>query len=151
MSDMTNVDEILDFAIQNEQDAVDLYTKLAATAKSAAIKKAFEQFAGEEAGHRKRLEEVKNGKRLLGSAKAIQDLKIGDYLVETKLGDDPDYQDVLIFAMHQEKAAFRLYSDLAAKTDDGELQKLFLELAQEEAKHKLRFEVEYDENILAEN
>ncbi len=39
-----------------------------------------------------------------------------------------------------EKAAFRLYTDLAAKTDDPELQKLLLDLAQEEAKHKLRFE-----------
>ena len=58
MSDMTDVDEILDFAIKNEQDAVDLYTGLAATAKSASIKKAFEQFAGEEAGHRTRLEDV---------------------------------------------------------------------------------------------
>lgn len=151
MSDMTSVDEILDFAIKNEQDAVDLYTGLATTAKSASIKKAFEQFAGEEAGHRKRLEEVKNGKRLIGSAKAIQDLKISDYLVDKELGDDPDYQDVLIFAMHQEKAAFRLYSDLSAKAEDAGLQTLFLELAQEEAKHKLRFEVEYDDVILKEN
>ena len=50
-----------------------------------------------------------------------------------------------------EKSAFRLYSDLAASVDDNQLKLTFLGLAQEEAKHKLRFEVEYDENILAEN
>ena len=50
MGDLTTVDEILDFAIQNEQGAVDMYTELASKAKSASMKAAFEQFAGEERG-----------------------------------------------------------------------------------------------------
>jgi rubrerythrin len=53
--------------------------------------------------------------------------------------------------MKQEKAAFRLYTDLAASTDDDAVRDLFLGLAQEEAKHKLRFEVEYDEDFLRHN
>ena len=35
--------------------------------------------------------------------------------------------------------------------NDAELKSLFLRLAQEEAKHKLHFEIEYDEHILTEN
>lgn len=82
----------------------------------------------------------------------IQDLKIGDYLVDVdKSRDDLNYQDALIVAMKEEKAAFKLYSDLAGKTNDTEAKSIFLMLAQEEAKHKLRFEIEYDENILREN
>jgi rubrerythrin len=53
--------------------------------------------------------------------------------------------------MKKEKAAFRLYSDLAGLADDAQLRNTFLFLAQEEAKHKLRFEIEYDENVLVEN
>ena len=53
--------------------------------------------------------------------------------------------------MKEEKAAFKLYSDLATKTTDSEFKQMFLMLAQEEAKHKLRFEIEYDDNILQEN
>ena len=34
---------------------------------------------------------------------------------------------------------------------EDDLKQTFLGLAQEEAKHKLRFEVEYDDVILAEN
>ena len=34
---------------------------------------------------------------------------------------------------------------------DPELRKMFLSLAQEEAKHKLRFEIEYDDEIMKEN
>ena len=54
-------------------------------------------------------------------------------------------------AMKKEKAAFRLYTDLAASTDDADLKATLLLLAQEEAKHKLRFELEYDEQILKDN
>jgi len=43
------------------------------------------------------------------------------------------------------KAAFRLYTDLAALTKDDQSKIAFQMLAQEEANHKLRFEIEYDD------
>ena len=152
MSELSIIDEILDFAIEQEQSAHDLYMGLAARAKSPGIKKMFEEFAGEEAGHKAKIQEVKAGKRLMApSEKPVIDLKISDYTVEEDPGPDADYQTVLIFAMKKEKAAFRLYTDLAATTTDAGVKSLLLGLAQEEAKHKLRFEIEYDEQILTEN
>jgi len=62
-----------------------------------------------------------------------------------------EYQDALIVAMKAEKAAFRLYSDIAGTTDNADLRGTFEALAQEEAKHKLRFEIEYDDRVLREN
>jgi rubrerythrin len=50
--------------------------------------------------------------------------------------------------MKAEKAAFVLYTKLAEVTTDAGLQRVFRSLAQEEAKHKLRFEIEYDDNVL---
>jgi rubrerythrin len=50
--------------------------------------------------------------------------------------------------MKGEKGAFKLYSDLASTTDDPGLRATLLGLAQEEAKHKLRFEIEYDDEFL---
>jgi rubrerythrin len=64
---------------------------------------------------------------------------------------DMDYQEALILAMKKEKSAFKLYSDLAKIVLEDNLKSLFLMLAQEEAKHKLRFELEYDREILKEN
>jgi rubrerythrin len=64
---------------------------------------------------------------------------------------DMDYQDALVLAMNKEKAAFRLYMDLSEKANNEEMKQLFLSLAQEESKHKLRFELEYDENVLKDN
>ena len=151
MSDFSTVDEILDYAIGMEQAAVDLYTKIAEKAANPTAKKVFQGFAAEERGHKAKLEAVKAGKKFVGSAKAVQDLKIADYLVEVDPEKVKDYQEALILGMKREKAAFKLYSDLAKVAQDDKVKQLFLALAQEEAKHKLQFEVEYDENILTEN
>jgi rubrerythrin len=53
--------------------------------------------------------------------------------------------------MKKEKAAFKLYTDLAARAEDRQLVGLLRALAQEEAEHRLHSEVEYDDNILSQN
>ena len=88
---------------------------------------------------------------MMPAAKKIVDLKIADYVVDIEISTDMDYQQALIVAMKKEKAAFRLYTNLANIVDDPNLSTVFQALAQEEAKHKLRFEIEYDDNILSEN
>ena len=81
----------------------------------------------------------------------MADLRIADYIVEAEPGPDMDYQNALALAMKQEKAAFRLYLDLANQVTNKEQKSLFLSLAREEAKHKLRFEIEYDAMVLKED
>ena len=61
------------------------------------------------------------------------------------------YQDALILAMNKEKSAFRLYLNLSERAPNQETKDLFMSLAQEESKHKLRFEIEYDDFIYREN
>jgi len=151
MSQWNSASEILDFAIKNEEEAANFYTDLAGKMESASMRKVFEDFAREEQGHKAKLLGVKQSGKMEPATQQILDLKIGDYLVEGEPGPDLDYQQALILAMKQEKAAFKLYTDLAAATTDEGLRSLLLSLAQEEAKHKLRFEVEYDDRILTEN
>ncbi len=154
MQEFASLDDVLDFAIGEEAGAVIFYTDLAAKMDRAWMKQVFEGFAKEEQGHKDKLLVVKGGQKQLFSDKKVMDLKIGDYLVDVdpeEEGVDLDYQRALILAMKKEKSAFKLYSDLAASTEDADLQNVLLGLAQEEAKHKLRFEVEYDEQFLAEN
>ncbi|MBN1652349.1 MAG: ferritin family protein [Deltaproteobacteria bacterium] len=146
-----SVDEILDFAIGKEQEAQDLYNSLANQAANSAMKSVFKEFAAEEGMHKKKLEAVKSGKKLASSEKKILDLKIGDYLVDVEVKPDLSYQEALILAMKAEKNAYKMYHNLAQAADDPGIKQLLLELAQEEAKHKLRFEIEYDDNILLEN
>ena len=147
---MNSIEEILDYAIAREQEAVDFYTSLAGRGKDW-MRELLMGFAQEEARHKAKLMAVKDGQKLLSSESKIADLKIADYVVEVEVADDVNLQDALIIAMKREKAAFRLYTDLAARVDDAELRDLFLGLAQEEAKHKLHFETQYDEQMLSDN
>ena len=82
---------------------------------------------------------------------SVQDLKIADYVVRDEHRGELNYEQALVLAMKREKAAFRLYLTLSERVKDTEYKNLFLSLAQEESRHKLRFELEYDEFILREN
>ena len=151
MKEFKSIEDILDFAINNEQNAVNFYTELAENAANPEMKEVFKQFAKEEMGHKARLLNVKStGDYRMPEGKVV-DLKIGDYLVDVKPYPGMSYQEALILAMKREKNAFKLYMDLSERAPTAELKTLFLSLAQEESKHKLRFEIEYDEFILQEN
>lgn len=149
--DLKSVDDLLDFAIIREQEAHDFYVDLAERTQTPAMKGQFIQYAKEELGHKKRLEGIKAGKRGFSDQQRVLDLKISDYLVDVEVKDNMDYQEALILAMKREKAAYKLYSDLSQIADTDELKEVFRALAQEEANHKLRFEIEYDNVVYREN
>ncbi len=151
MEEFKNIDDILEFAINSEQEAVDFYTELANNASNEEMKEVFTQFAGEEMGHKRKLMNIKESGTFEVRETEIRDLKIADYLVDVEPHPNMSYQEALMIAMKKEKSAFKLYSNLAAKAPTSEMKDLFNGLALEESKHKLRFELEYDEFVLREN
>ena len=148
---MSTVDEILDYAIDQEQQAADFYATFAARAEKAGMKKMLLEFAEEEKRHKERLLAVKTGERRLTPEKEVLDLKVSDYFVEVDVSENISYQDALIIAMKRERAAFKLYSDMAEKVPESDLKQVLVGLAKEEAKHKLFFETEYEERVLMHN
>lgn len=146
-----SVEEVLDFAISGEEESHRFYMDLASRVEKQHMKGIFEQFAKEELAHKEKLEYFKKGKLLEPTAKTIMNLKIAEYVTDVEPEGDIDYQQALIIAMKKEKKAFKLYSDLAASIEDDNARITFEALAQEEAKHKLRFEIEYDDHILSDN
>jgi len=149
---LDSIDKVLDFAIEKEQDAADFYAELAGKMEKKYMKEIFEQFALEEKSHKAKLEQVKGGNLDLSPIdQKITDLKIAEMVSNVDLEGQFDYQQALIVAMKNEKASYRLYTDLAGMIEDDPVKQIFLGLAQEEAKHKLRFEIAYDDDILTEN
>jgi len=148
---MNTVDEILDYAIGQEQLAADFYADMAKRVEKGGMKDIFLEFSAEEERHRDKLLNVKQGDQELSAHQEVVDLKITDYLVDVEATKNISYQDALIVAMKRERAAFRLYSDMAEKVTEASLKDVFLGLAKEEAKHKLFFESEYDERVLRDN
>jgi len=151
MEKFNSVEDILSFAMKNEQESVDFYLRLAKSVKSEEMKTVFEEFAQEEVKHKARLQKIKEEGIFTFTKEEIMDLNISDYIVSAIPNPDMSYPEALKVAMAKEKAAFKLYLKLSAKVADAGLQAVFMDLAQEESKHKLRFELEYDEYVLREN
>jgi len=151
MKEFKSVDDILVFAIDEEQKAVDFYSKLASNARSEEMKEVFTEFAEEEIKHKTRLTKIREEGVFDMPKESVHDLKISDYVVNVKPTPEMTYEEALIVAMKKEKAAFKLYTNLAGKAPNEYLKDVFLSLAAEESKHKLRFEVEYDDYVLREN
>ena len=148
---MKKFDEILDFAIAREQDAVDFYVDLQKKANFSAQEEMLEELAEMERGHKKMLMKIKENGVVSEQVKKVEDLHISDYVVEIEPSDEMDYQDILTIAMKREEAAFNLYTNMANAISNADLKHLFTKLAAEEAGHKNRFEKLYDEEILKEN
>lgn len=143
-----SIESVLDFAIDKEEEAAQLYRSLADTVRRPGMRETFLEFAREEEGHRARLKRMKTGDLPAVTGERVHDLKIADYLVDAEVSPSMTYPEALLFAMKAEKAAFRLYSDLASSAATRQLAEVFRSLAQEEAKHKLRFELEYEDQVL---
>jgi rubrerythrin len=151
MKEFKNVNEILEFAINAEQEAVDFYTNLAGRSRNEQMKTTFLDFAREEMKHKTRLSGISESGTFILPDEKVRDMRIADYLVDIKPTPDMTYADALVLAMKKEKNAFRLYIMLSEEVDDPAMKAVFLSLAQEESRHKLKFELEYDEFILKEN
>ena len=141
---------VIAFAIDKEIEAADFYQQVSECAKNANVKEMFKEFAEIEMTHKKMLENITPEDISTSSVESVPNLKISDYLSEVTFKPDMGYQEVLIIAMKREEKSYQLYTDLAQEYAGSELEKLFLTLAQEEAKHKLHLEKEYDENVLTD-
>lgn len=75
------------------------------------------------------------------------DHRFSDYLQQPTLGQNPDDQDILLYALGREQAAMEQYSALAKQAPQGAIADLFQYLSQEELKHKSELEKLYYEIV----
>jgi rubrerythrin len=140
--------EIIKFAIKKEVHSYNFYTKASKLAKFSGAKDLFSDLAKEEVGHRKMLEKLDMKKMVQAKIDKVPDLKISDYIVDAEFKPDMPYADILRMAIKMEERALKLYNNMNQSNKDENLKKLFSLLANEEAKHKLRLEKVYDDEIL---
>ena len=145
MGKVNSEQEILEFAIAREVEANQFYLALAERVASRQIRKVFEDLAQEELEHKAKLEleVIKKGRTV--SVELTPARPDSDYIISDEASQlDADYKDMLLLGMEKEEASFRTYVSLVANVHDEESREVLLELAEEEVKHKLRFEAEYD-------
>ena len=158
---LTSVNEVLTFAIRKEADAGALY-RMAAERSNPGVKKAFEELAREEDGHKKKLEalDLKKLERVKmkpakGPAEGTsqgpaEGLGIAEMFSDVPYSSDMSYAEVLRMAIKNEVASHTLYTSAAEAVSESGVKKVLLDFAKEESKHKMRLEKIYDEDILQE-
>jgi rubrerythrin len=144
MGEFESDDEILELAIAREEDANKFFLALAARVKNPEMRKVFEELAEEELEHKARLELeiMKKGRVVTATEKPELEEEAETEVVRQML--DMDYKDMLLMGMQKEESSFRLYVDLASRVSSEDAYETLLALAEEEVKHKMRFEIEYD-------
>jgi rubrerythrin len=145
MSKVDSNKQMLEFAISKEVEAHYFYMAMADRVEDPKMRKVFEGLAEEELEHKVKLEleVIKLGKTVPTEQKPGR--SSGEYIMSDREGLlDMEYKDMLELAIAKEDAAFRIYVNLAGNAGDEESQEMLLALAQEEVRHKLRFEAEYD-------
>lgn len=151
MKSFKTAQDIIDFAVRAEEEAVRFYTELSKSAKSKAMQEAFQAFALEEQGHRDKLLSIDINNFTFSESTPITDLQIAEYTNPEVKYQSLNYGEVLVIAMNREKRAFMLYDKLSKMVNNNELKKFFMFLAKEESDHKFKFEAEYDDFVLREN
>jgi rubrerythrin len=140
-------EEVIREAIRKEADAAAFYRMAGERVKSG-ISKTFQEMAAEEEKHKKLLEELDWEKVEKYELQDIPDLKISESLEDVPYDDTMGYQDAIRMAIKNEEKSHHLYLASARRfADDPKTEKLFNMLAQEEAKHKLKLEQIYDDEV----
>jgi rubrerythrin len=145
MGKVESYQEILEFAIFRENEAYNFYMALADRVKDPNTRKVFEEFANDELEHKAKLELeiMKTGKTV--STELEPPRPASEYIITNDPSPlDMDYRDVLLLGIEKENASFRTYINLIGSVHDEESKEVLMTLAQEEVKHKLQLETEYN-------
>lgn len=147
----TSLGEILAVATSFEASARDFYTDLIPKV-SKRIRYLVEELATEEQAHHALFRDLAERHDLAEQIQAevqrtASDSQFSDCIHLPDLGDNPDDQAVLQYAMGREHAAMLHYAELTETAPEGPIRDLFRYLASEETKHKLALEKLYYETI----
>ena len=144
-----NLEAIVDFAIEKEQEAAEFYSHISQEETFSGSSTLFKEFADEERKHEKLLVDFKT-KGVTQSMqeyqlKWITDIRRSDYIVDLEYQPGMPYNEILMLAMKREEKALKLYNEFLDQADTEAGKKIFKILCQEEAKHKLALETMYDD------
>jgi rubrerythrin len=146
---LDSLDEILRFAIRKEADAAAFY-RMAAERSDPGVKKAFEELAKEEEGHKKKLEEFDRKKIEQMELRKVKGLGLSEIMEDVPYSPDMSYADLLRMAIKNEEKSQQLYVSTSKLVTEPIFKKLLLILSQEESTHKERLEKIYDKEVLQE-
>jgi rubrerythrin len=143
------VEDAIHFAIEKEEASAQFYRDIAERVEYPATKIIFQVLSQNELQHKLNLELelMKEGKTVMQQPCTLPDQEEQTYIEVDEEASKMSYLDVLQVAIQKERAAFVLYAGLMAQSTDAQLRQTFLELSEEEMRHLIQFENEYNSII----
>lgn len=141
----SSIHEIIEYAKEKEEEARYYYSEATKYTENQRIKELFERLAREEENHKKILEELKIeeiSKQIEGVT--LPKIKSEDIKVGLKYSPDMSPEELLEFAIEEEKKAFYLYTEMEEISESKKVKDLFRFLAMQEAYHKAKLEDELE-------
>lgn len=140
----TSVDEILDFCIEQEEASFKLYSALADLMEQSEMTRLFKELAALEAGHKQRFQDLKKRKIQLCVEANAPEIEFREDLPPIGPGFHMGCQQAIGLAIKKEVIAAVVYTKLAEIVKDENLRNLLWSIADEERRHKLHFDSEYE-------
>jgi rubrerythrin len=150
---LETIEEIIDFAIEREQEAQATYLSYAGQTERRSFSELLRSMAEMEKEHERKLTALKQGDAAAASFTPPKgaDLGLAAMLVEVPFSPTMDYGDFLVLVIRKESDAEQLYRKLQGLTTSADVGNMFALLADEERKHRDWAQERYDEDILKEN
>ena len=138
--------DVLDFALSKEMASVQFYRDISSRIQQSSTRALFDVLLKNESEH---VETIR-----------LEIEKLG-YTVDSNVAEEPSgyqwkeqletedsvgemsFAEALMLAIQKERAAFRLYTQLLGQNQSPEYEQILLELAEEEMRHVLQLEREY--------
>jgi rubrerythrin len=140
-----SIEDILRFAVAKEEASYQFYMDVAHQVQSEMSSTIFEELAKEEMDHKAQLElEIMKRGQVVSTGKIGTEQNRMDVTLEGDSLKDLSYADALMIAIRKEKASFKLYVELMRIAENDDAFEAFMALAEEEVRHKLMFEAEYN-------
>ena len=145
------IGEILEVATSFEKSAFEFYTNLIPKV-SKNLRYLVEELADEEKEHYELFTKLAKNPDIENQIHdkiqtPVEDRRFSDYIQLPELGDNPDDQAILQYAVGREDAAMKQYRELADSTEAGPIHDLFEYLSYEETMHKRELEKLYYETV----
>ena len=147
MIDMTELDNIVDFAIRRGTTSLSYYSDCAVFS-DARLSTIFEALYRQELVNQSRLLTVKTLIRSRSSELIIPSRRIREYLVDVEPAEKMNGLQALLWASIRLDTSQKLYYQLGECVEDNELRGIFASLSVEESMRKCKIEADYDDILM---
>ncbi|MGA7146532.1 MAG: ferritin family protein [Desulfobacterales bacterium] len=137
--------EVIDLAIQREEEAYDFYMDIISKLADSSIKDTIEFIANEEKKHKAFLVNYRKGDYGPDALRMtdVVDYKISQYLEEPEITKETKREDIYLIASHRELRSHQFYTKMANMHEATNIKDMLLKMANEELKHKEKMEYLY--------